>query len=97
MILSDIETVVLMNIGGTRYSKLSASTTADDIEDFATLHKCVLFAREEIKLYANIPSILKKQTVTTVASQKAYDLASDFDIPEKVVYITTDGTQDYLT
>lgn len=93
MQLQDIEKIVLMNIGGDRYSVLSVATDDGKIEDFAILHKCVLMAREEIKLHTSIPSILKKQTITTVASQKAYNLASDFDVPEKIIYITTANSQ----
>ena len=87
MILSAIERVVLQLIGYDRYSALSVDTGPEKIEDFANLHTCVNLAREEIKLLTTIPALLKwTPSTATVASQKAYSLPSDFDIPVKVFY-----------
>ena len=50
MILSDIERFILQIVGHKRYSELSVSKDADDIEDFSFLHRCVNLARDEIRL-----------------------------------------------
>ena len=50
-------------------------------------------ARDEIKLNCLIPSILKRQTITTIANQKAYNLASDFDVPVTTIYTNVSGEQ----
>ena len=94
MQLSVIEPIVLMKIGGDRYSSLSVDANAEKVEDFANLHTCVNLAREEIKLNTTIPSLLKwTSAIATVASQKAYSLPSDFDIPVKVFY--TSDTEEF--
>jgi len=90
MNLQQIETIVLANVGADRYSDLASSTDDAKIADFSILHYCVLLARNEIKLYTEIPAILKRSSSNkTVASQKAYNLPSDFDVPVRVRYRTS--------
>ena len=94
MILQNCEKIILSLIGFDRYSALSVDTNAEKIEDFANLHTCVNLAREEIKINTTIPSLLKwTSAIATVASQKAYSLPSDFDIPVKIFY--TDDTEEF--
>lgn len=89
MTLQDIETLVLKNIGGIRYSELSASSVSEEVEDFADLHKMVLLAREEIKLNTMIPGLLKRSSANSITvGTRAYSLPTDFDIPTKVRYRT---------
>ncbi len=94
MQLSAIETLVLQAIGFTRYSELSVATDTDSKEDFANLHKTVLFAREEIKLNCNIPGLLKRSSANaTVSGQRNYSMPTDFDLPKKVIYRGSGNTE----
>lgn len=98
MTLEEIETFTLGAIGHTRYHTLSTkAANTDDGRDFALLHRCVYLAREEIKRNTFIPGILKKQTIAVSANDNDYDLASDFDLPANVRYLTSGGAESNLT
>jgi len=94
MNLQNIETIVLAMVGADAYAGLS--TDASKTADFALLHQCVNLARDEIKANAYIPNILKLDSITTVANQTAYDLATDFDTVKKVRYKTSSSITDLI-
>ena len=96
MDLQTIETIVLRNIKFDKYADLSADTDAGKIADFSMLHHSVWLAREEIKLNCMIPALSKHATrITTVDGTKAYTISdTDFDLPIKVRYITSDEEYD---
>ncbi|MBM3701730.1 MAG: hypothetical protein FJW63_01855 [Actinobacteria bacterium] len=93
MQLQEIERSVLALIGYDRYSSLSVDTDSEKAADFALLHRCVNIARDEIRIGTIIPAILKHATtISTVAATKQYLIANtDFDIPVKVRYTTSDS------
>ena len=92
MTLEQLETMILMGISYDRYSSLSVSTNAEKIEDFATLHRCVTLAREQIKLNVKLPSIEVWDNVTVTAGTGTYNLPTDFDIPIGVYFFYSTGT-----
>lgn len=95
MDLQAIETLVLTNIGYDRYSALSVDTGVEKTEDFATLHRCVHLARDEIKLNCMLPGTLKRSSGNaTVAGTKSYNAPSDMDVVLKVRYRTASSEFD---
>lgn len=96
MQLREIEQFVLNAIGYDRYSSLSVDTNPEKIEDFASLHTCVNFAREEIKLNTKIPALTKIGTaIITASGNPLYSLPSDFDIPITFYYWASGNTSAY--
>jgi hypothetical protein len=87
MTLQQIETFVLMNIGGSRYTEMSISSDPNVIEDFSLLHNCVDFARDEVKINTYCPQMEKFGTaIVASAGTSGYPLPSDFDVPIAIYY-----------
>lgn len=99
MNLQAIETAVLRIIGADYYADLSTSTDPGKIEDFAMLHRCVNLARDDMRMFCTIGSILKSaSTITTVSGTKQYLISdTDFDLPKKVFYTNSEGKVAKLT
>lgn len=92
MNLQNIETQVLALIDYDRYADLSVDTATEKAADFALLHQCVNLARDEMKFNCSLPELYTVGTVIpSVASQAAYSMATDFDVPVKMFYLDTSG------
>lgn len=89
MTLQEIEELILVNVGHKRYSELSVSSIAEDIEDFRFLHGCVNLAREEVKINSAFPQLMTFGTAITVAAGNfQYSLPVDFDIAVAMYFAT---------